>query len=126
MTRHDDDYVPRNPGFLFDWDQFFNPNRYVIPNNRNLIPHFIKAREKDLEILRRSPKHPRLERVRKPIKIVTIKMTKTNIGSPDGYNVYTYEEGKTYLVSESLAENFIGQGCAVLHVDPKNKKEKEK
>lgn len=41
-----------------------------------------------------------------------IKMTKTKDGSSDGINIDTYEKGKKYDVSDSLAENFVGQGVA--------------
>jgi len=125
-TRHNDDYKPRNPGLLGNWDQLLNP-RGVNPDNRNLIPEINKAIEKAMEPLKNKPPDKPFQRgIKKPVKMVTIKMTKSNHGSPDGYNVNFYEEGKVYAVSESLAENFIGQGCAILHTDPKNKKEKEK
>lgn len=49
------------------------------------------------------------------MNVVTIKMTKTQDGSPDGIIVNTYSAGGVYDIPESLAKSFIDMGCCERH-----------
>jgi hypothetical protein len=44
---------------------------------------------------------------------MVVKMKSTRLGSPDAFNVEIYEEGKKYLMPDSLATMMIHQGFAV-------------
>jgi len=49
-----------------------------------------------------------------------IKMIKTEKGSPNGINVFTYDAGKEYEVDEKLARVFVKMGSAENKVETKD------
>lgn len=43
------------------------------------------------------------------IKLISIRMKETKVGSPDGMHSYLYSKGETYDIPERLAKIFIEQ-----------------